>query len=738
MRFPRYWTSAIDTIDALSGDAPVLILPGFARNRYRWGFVGDDIFDALLERQHVERQSFTQDAGTDETGDLIASLDERTVDGTYRPGSFAPIARRLGIRWVVVRNDIDWRATGAPRPAQLSAFRSDPDLLEVATFGAPGENVVEAGDVSATILGEDRLPPVELYEVRDALPPVHAVADRAPTLVSGAGQSWMRLARDGTLDSSGPLRYTASVDPEQLRADLDAGSPIIVTDGNRRRVVQVTGERNFESATLPAGAGLNRPALDLFGVAGSQSVATYGDAVAITSSADDILLPDGFRPWLRPANAFDGSLATSWLLPSFTSGVDSWLQVTLRSPAVIPSVTLVTSPVSSRRIVRATIELSDGSRIPVRLDSDGTTSVLLPAVGTTSLRVVVDELGGVGTGPFGFAEISVGDLDLAERIQVPDDLFRSAANDAGLSSLVERADVRYSFERAVSNGDQATELSVRRSFRTVGSRRFRITGSVQVGADVSDAALAALLPASASAVGSSRSGSPLEARSSLAIDGSPATSWAFQPRPGEHLDLAFPDRQVHEVRVLFPLRAAGSIDRSSRVHGLHRARRRHVRGSGGAASDAVRGRTRPGRNVHPGGRRSVPKRRQDTSASRSTASNGAAPPSGSYRHGSPRWSSTGSNGRSMRRCRPVVVPFSRSTEFRSPPESPATPRISWRVGSCSSSHARRSGSVRAGTASTRTRPRRVRWWPSTSAPTISQPEPNRIETGHLLGPSSDR
>ena len=83
--------------------------------------------------------------------------------GHVRAGVIGPVARRLGIEYVLLRNDLDWPATQRPPPRNLDALRAHPDLKRVRTFGAPGENVARPDVGSAD---EATLPPLELYRVK--------------------------------------------------------------------------------------------------------------------------------------------------------------------------------------------------------------------------------------------------------------------------------------------------------------------------------------------------------------------------------------------------------------------------------------------------------------------------------------------------------------------------------------------------------------------------------------------
>ena len=104
----------------------------------------------------------------------------------------------------------------------------------------------------------------------------------------------------GSLDADGPVRYLPTMSSATTADLLEKGSSLVITDGNRRRVQRGTAEQNFLSPVLPEGAdGVDRPARPLFGGAGEQTVADYGDASAITATtygAPNQTFPLTYRP----------------------------------------------------------------------------------------------------------------------------------------------------------------------------------------------------------------------------------------------------------------------------------------------------------------------------------------------------------------------------------------------------------------------------------------------------------
>jgi arabinofuranan 3-O-arabinosyltransferase len=544
---PQYWKQAIAAVNALPDDGRVLILPGAERNRYRWGYLGDDMFDAMLTQPHLLRQSFSQ--GQPETGSLLTALDERTVNDHYQQGSFAPLARILGVKWVLIRNDLDWQNMGAARPSDLDGLRADPALQRIATFGQPGQDTSAGDDPTAGLLGETALPPVELYQVQNSPGIVQLRPDGPPMLVSGDGEGLVSLGAIGALDNTPGFRFTASTSTDDLQKLLAAGSPVVITDTNRRRATQVTSSHNLTSYTLPAGADLDRPALDLYGVPGSQTVATYGVASDITSSGFGSSL-SRYDNWLRPAHAFDHDPNTAWRTAGAGDPVGQWLRLDLDQPTVLSRLVLTPSPDGAQRHISAvTISFSDGSSTKATLNDSGPTVVDFTARTASWFRVQIDQVLGSGVSAVGFAEIDVPGVNAAETVQVPDDLFLSAASDPALEQELSTADVRYSFDRLLRLGPQDEETAVNRRFETVGNRTFSFWGTLRLDDSTPDAVLDRLAGAPVGAIGSERFGSLATARGGLAIDGRADTAWQAPPDQGETLTIHFPAQQIGSIDV---------------------------------------------------------------------------------------------------------------------------------------------------------------------------------------------
>lgn len=549
---PSYWTDALAYVDGLPGDGRVLVLPSSTRTQYRWGWTGDDVFDALLARPHAVDTAVP--LSTPEAANLLAALSNRITDETYTVGSLPAIARRLGIEHVVIRNDLDWQAMGRPRPSQLQELRSDPGLRLDRTFGRNGENTTTLGDEGELAEQEANLAPVEVYEVLESAPGLAARAPAPPVLVSGDGEAWADLADLGLLEGTGPVRYTAQLDPEEATAALEQGGRPVITDTNRRRLTIVAGFEVDRSRTLAEGEDLGRPTRSLFGGEGTESVVRYEDATTIGTGGTERSV-SGYEPWVRPANAFDGDPDTAWRTPRLESPVGRSVRVDLREPATIESVTVSDARelLPGSEVAEVAVELSDGTVVPVSLAETGTATVELDEpVEASWVRVRITAATGNVTDGAGISEVDLG-LDLVEEVQLPDDLVAAAAEDDELAAALADAPLTYAFSRVVGNGPVAEEPSLRRRFRTPATpdeRSYELSGRIGLSSTTADEEVDALLGGDRGAYGSNRYAGDLVGHGGLAVDGDLESGWQAPGRAGEVLTVRFPTQEVTTVRVV--------------------------------------------------------------------------------------------------------------------------------------------------------------------------------------------
>ena len=415
---PGYWQQALRYLDARGGSGRAMVVPLSDEDQYRWGnTTWGDMFASKLDRPVVLGGAFPDSSG--DAGDLVQALARNLSSGHYTPGTFAPIARRVGISYLVIRNDLDWQHTGAVRPAALQPLRDDPSLERIAAFGDRGANTTRRGDRS-------RAAARAIAQARGGLScpgrprRARVVSDAPPLVVSGDGDAWPELAAARLLDDLGPVEYTGRLSDEQLRRALDAGATLVITDTNRRVLSAYGVPRETVDTTVTDRVS------DLFGRAGSQTIPLSGDA----RSVREVGPPRLFRPGLahRPWAAFDGHLDTSWLTGNYLPPLGEYLEMDLARPRMISSITVHGAPRNGDRDAAAVrVTLDDGRPVTKNLGADHTASFSFSPRKVHRVRIGVTKVDGSGRGPYGLAEVTIKGLNLKRALRVPDDVARGEA-----------------------------------------------------------------------------------------------------------------------------------------------------------------------------------------------------------------------------------------------------------------------------------------------------------------------
>jgi arabinofuranan 3-O-arabinosyltransferase len=539
---PSYYPASFSWLDAHLGDARALILPGTANSWYRWGFVGDDIVNAYMRHQYVLRGLLP--FSNSEADSIVTAIDDRVNNGTLEPGMIAPIARRLGIRYIMLRNDLDWRKSERPRPVLLDALRHDPEIFRVATFGSPGQNVTDPGDTSVEARAEHKLPPVEIYQVWAPSDPPRVVSAQKPLLLAGDGAAWPLLARNEALTPSAAVISTRDLTRNQLAGALRNGANVAITDTNRRTSTFVTQTSQQTSYTLGRSEVQKRGMAATTDPTRSQSVATFSDA----SDIREISPTSRSAPDTRPALAFDGDRRTAWLADAFAPP-DARLRIELRAPHVVSHVDLVAARLlgTGRELTGVDIRFSDGSSVPVGLENRSVSVDFAPRR-VSWIEIAFTRVAGAGVRPIGLAEISFRNLLLGESIEVPEDVFNLAAGDPGTAQLLAQAPFRYQFERQRTSTTEV-EGRLARTFRTTGTHTFTTLGTLQLDGTVRDSRVDHVLNGVSGATSSVRYDFSLANTGSNAFDGRIETGWVAPAKLGPTLYLHFPPQPVMHVAV---------------------------------------------------------------------------------------------------------------------------------------------------------------------------------------------
>ena len=323
---PSYWVSAADWLTAHAGNQAVLVEPGAPFGQYLWGSPMDDVLQALTSVDYAERNlSVVGSVGNER---LLTTIDQRLAAGDGSAG-LTEVLARMGVKYVVVRNDLTGAGQSGPWPARVNqALAASPGMTKVARFGPLVGDLTPDNAVTKFLAP---YPAVEIFQVAGAQPEATVSPAAGALRVYGGPESLLTLADEGLLGER----------PVLLNGD-GAGQPVVgsvVTDSPRRRV------RNFgeidssysptltgtqPAVTFDAADDYTEPGWDKY-----QAVAEYTgikDVTASSSASDIQAIPSQWASGLSPFAAVDGNMRTRWESGSWTGPVGQWIQVDFDFP----------------------------------------------------------------------------------------------------------------------------------------------------------------------------------------------------------------------------------------------------------------------------------------------------------------------------------------------------------------------------------------------------------------------
>ncbi len=265
---------------------------------------------------------------------MLDAVDQRLDSGVPSAG-LAAYLERNGIRFLIMRNDLDYGASDTTRPIIAHEVLSgSPGLTLVKTFGPP----VGGGGTAQIQLDQElqrQYPAVEVYQVAGPAENRVATATVASTVqVSGGPEGLLPLTDDAVLGDA------TTVLTGDLPAGYHAGSTVL-TDSLRRREVNYGANPLSTSATLSLADPLRlaNKARDFLPFPGNQheSIAELRGAlqVSASSSASDPNACGGSVPADQPFSAFDSDPSTAWRTDPITPPVGQWLQIDFEKPTPV-------------------------------------------------------------------------------------------------------------------------------------------------------------------------------------------------------------------------------------------------------------------------------------------------------------------------------------------------------------------------------------------------------------------
>ncbi len=556
-KVPDHWSQAADWLtDNAAGigddgapdrsrDVRALVVPGSGFAEQGWGLTRDEPLQPLATTPWAVRDAIPlTPPGAIRALDSVQRL---LVTGTPSD-ALAPTLRGQGIGYLVVRNDLNTRRSGAPAPALVhQAIDGSPGLTRVASFGAdyfsdPDEGVVLDSGLRLNY------PAIEIYRVSggDEAGPYTADLDAVPVLAGGPeallGQQLRGVPGDGR-----PL-------PTLLYADAVAAglNPAAV------RMTDTPGLREEDYGRLDGATSALRtpgqrhhtpnPVFDYPAGADPVTGRWRGAEVTVSDSAADATALPQVDPSAAAAAAFDGDVRTGWRSRTGGGAVGRWLQLDLDEPIEAGTVHLTLDEHTAGPAVTEVEVSTDAGSTRVQIPAPGTRVAAPLPLGTTDrIRITAMRTADRTAGSqFGLAEVELAvggepvPIDFTAELPAPPDGpavtgFSLAAHLPGRAGCVETKDAVVCVPGLARGGEEDGPWRRTLTATTTDALRPSLTVRARPG-EALDELLAD--PAGITVAGPAMSADPRGGAGAL-VDGDPRTAWtapsatrdAAAPRP---------------------------------------------------------------------------------------------------------------------------------------------------------------------------------------------------------------
>ncbi len=524
------WRQAADYLDEQAGPASVLVLPGSGLAVQDWGRTIDEPIQVLKTPPWLARAQVTvAPAGTIRMLDSVADQ----IDEGRPQEELSDVMRRLGITYVVVRNDLDLDETGAPPP----------DVVYASLVGV-------AGLVSAASFGPmvDGHPKVEVFAVQNRPDDPRVTAMAADDVVVQGGPE--------VVDDLMSAGLVGIEQPTVLATD--PAEPVdIVTDSNRRIERSFGRVHDANSAVMTADEPfrLVRPVHDYTGseIPTALTTAEYEGASLVTASSSagyaDIIGP--VVPDEAPYAAFDDSGVTAWVSAPYTAPQRQWIQAEFDEPRTLGRVSLRFDTTNGAAVTSVSIA-TDGGSVTAPVDSDGQSlDMALAAGSTTSLRVTIRTTQGERA-EVRLVDVSIDGHEIRRSLRVPGEISsdttaylssplpRLACRRTGVGVSCARSGEAYSTDTVETTGfDRTLQVGEGVRWRLGGGRAVATNGPGV------ERLLAPLSDRQVSVTSTSTYGGDPVVAAANAFDGREDTGWYASPLdPAPALELSWRQKRV--------------------------------------------------------------------------------------------------------------------------------------------------------------------------------------------------
>lgn len=429
---PAYWRQAAAFLHAHAPAETALVVPADSHAAYTWGQPIDEPLEPLARSPWVQRDLVPFSGGG--VRDLLNGAEQAIEAGAPSLGLAAYLSR-AGVRYVVVRNDLDPAQLDYTPPSLVHATLEGSGFTRAAAFGPPVAAARLGGRTGPQFQATTSLyPAVEIFESTDSgsrpVGPAAVLPAGDTVLVTGGPAALLQLIGQGRLNAGRPAVIAGQSTGTGLPPAAEE-----VTDGLRRSDT-VFGLPSHNTSFTYTATDVNPPD-DPHGAAGEsprqllpaggmghQTVAVLRGAARVTaSSAGSWLwqLPQG-----DPVNAFDGDPSTSWIEGRPGTAVGQWVQVDfdrrleLAGPITVRLLDDVSRPVATRLVVT-----TDAGQAVTDTTATAVAQPLNVPTGTSSrLRITIAAAqGGTPGGPgAGISEVTIPGVRVTRFLQPAQDL----------------------------------------------------------------------------------------------------------------------------------------------------------------------------------------------------------------------------------------------------------------------------------------------------------------------------
>jgi arabinofuranan 3-O-arabinosyltransferase len=409
-----WWRQTGDWLASHEGAGRAFVIPGAAQPSYVWGDTRDDALQPAARSPWAVR-----DATPLAQAGYIRMLDgvERRLALGRPDASLAAVLSTAGIRYLVVRNDLDTGKSSATPLVFVHATVEGSDQIRRTAgfgpdFGAPADpdRLIDGAEAK-------QRPAVEIYENEAWSDAVSVVPVSNAVTATGSGEELSALADRGFVSAKHPVFFRSAPDES-----TGSGIPFVATDGLRKREFGFGSIDQYSSVlTADEGYRATRAVNDYLprGVT-PETVARYDGALSITasSSGSDATAFINGSPNNSPFAATDGDPTTSWMSGS-TAPIGQWWQIELASAVTLGQIQISFPDGLSDYPSRLELTTAAGSR-QVDVSPDALLQpVDLPSGPTQLIRITVVEMAHHSTSAsVGLSSVIIPDVQVARTLRV--------------------------------------------------------------------------------------------------------------------------------------------------------------------------------------------------------------------------------------------------------------------------------------------------------------------------------